>query len=40
MLLSSWPWVDDDYLLPSAGFTSEVDPGLLAEVTEVSASLR
>ena len=40
MLLSSWPGVDDDYLLPSASFTSEVDPGLLAEVTEVSASLR
>jgi len=40
MLLSSWPGVDDDYLLPSAGFTSEVDPGLFPEVTEVSASLR
>ena len=40
MLLSSLPGVDDDYLLPSAGFTSEVDPDLLAEVTEVSASLR
>lgn len=40
MLLSSLPGVDDDYLLTSAGFTSEVDPDLLAEVTEVSASLR
>ena len=39
MLLSSWPGVDDDCLLPSAGFTSEVDPDLLAEVTEISVSL-
>ena len=40
MLLNSLPGVDDDYLLTSAGFTSEVDPGLFPEVTEVSASLR